>query len=45
MKKLIRKLINWAYGINIESELFTLRQANQNLFIALHDALLRLKGE
>ena len=45
MKKLIRKIINWAYGMNIESELFTLYQANRNLSVIIHDTLMRLKGE
>ena len=41
MKRLIRKIINWAYGRNILLELVILEEAKRNLAIIVQDLALR----
>lgn len=41
MKKIIRRLVNWAYGVNIITVLSILDQAKRNLSIILADLELR----
>lgn len=41
MKKLIRRIVNWAYGTNLEMDLTILFEAKQNLSIIMRDIALR----
>lgn len=41
MRKLIRKIVNWAYGTNILLALDILFQAKENLAIIMRDLALR----
>ena len=45
MKKLVRKIVNWAYGCDIAVEILHLQQASKNLGVTLEDALRRLTLE
>ena len=41
MRKLIRKIINWAYGKDIGSALIILSESHKNLSILLRDLAIR----
>lgn len=45
MKRLIRSIINWAYGCNLSLEIFHLQEASKNLGITLENAIKRLYME
>ncbi len=46
MKKLIRRIINWVYGVDIGLALIILWEAKNNLSIMMRDHMLReaIKG-
>ena len=41
MKRLIRRIINWAYGRDISSDLILLWESKRNLSMLLYDQALR----
>ena len=41
MRKLIRRIVNWAYGTNLEIDLIILFQAKENLATIMRDLALR----
>ena len=45
MKKLIRKIVNWAYGVNVLLELDIMDQAKDNLGIIIKDVVARYNAK
>lgn len=45
MRKIIRKIINWAYGVNVRKELYLLKDRNAEKAILYKDIAGRLDAE
>ena len=41
MKRIIRKIINWAYGENLTFHLYMLQKRQDNISIMFYDAILK----